>query len=127
MSFIIFIYFNIIYFYRKQNEIQRKLQTKKELEEYENELKKDLEEKKGIVDQEQLDLQKREEESAKELEDIKNMVESKKDNIIDFIIILSFLLSTIFFGAASFFVSFLASFLTSFFLSFLFPLPLLLL
>ena len=86
MSFIIFIYFNIIYFYRKQNEIQRKLQTKKELEEYENELKKDLEEKKGVVDQEQLDLQKREEESAKELEDIKNMVESKKDNIIDFII-----------------------------------------
>ena len=33
-----------------------------------------------------MDLQKREEESAKELEDIKNMVESKKDNIIDFII-----------------------------------------
>ena len=86
MSFIIFIYFNIIYFYRKKNEIQRKLQTKKELEDYENELKKDLEEKKGVVDQEQMDLQKREEESAQELEDIKNMVESKKDNIIEYII-----------------------------------------
>ena len=83
---IFFIYFNIIYFYRKQNEIQRKLQTKKELEDYENELKKDLEEKKGVVDQEQMDLQKREEESAQELEDIKNMVESKKDNIIEYII-----------------------------------------
>ncbi len=33
-----------------------------------------------------MDLQKREEESAKELEDIKSMVESKKDNIIDYII-----------------------------------------
>ena len=45
-----------------------------------------MEEKKGIVDQEKTDLLKKEEESAKELEDIKNMVENKKDDIIDYII-----------------------------------------
>ena len=33
----------IFYYYRKQKEEERKLQTKKELEEYENTLKKDLE------------------------------------------------------------------------------------
>ena len=76
----------IFIFYRKQNEIQRKLQTKRELEEYEEGLKKELEEKKNIVDQEKSDLLKKEEESAKELEDIKNMVEEKKDEIIDYII-----------------------------------------
>ena len=83
----ILIYFFInLFLYRKQNETQRKLQTKKELEEYEEGLKKELEEKKGIVDQEKTDLLKKEEESAKELEDIKNMVENKKDDIIDYII-----------------------------------------
>ena len=33
-----------------------------------------------------MNLQKMEEESTKELEDIKNMVENKKDNIIDYIV-----------------------------------------
>ena len=66
--------------------IKRKAQTKKELEDYEASLKNELEEKKRVVDLEQADLQKKEEESAQELEEIKNLVESKKDNIIDYII-----------------------------------------
>ena len=83
----ILIILNIIFFsYRKHNEEQRKLQTKRELEEYENSLKKDLEVKKSEVDLEKADLEKKEQESAQELEEIKNSVESKKDTIIDFII-----------------------------------------
>ena len=53
---------------------------------YEKKIKEDLEEKKKEVDNEQKDLQKKEEESAKELEDIRNTVELKKDNIINYII-----------------------------------------
>ena len=60
--------------------------TKKELEEYESLLRKELEEKKIVIDKEKENLQKIEEDSAKELEDIKKIVEDKKENIIDFII-----------------------------------------
>ena len=60
--------------------------TKKELEEYESLLRKELEEKKNVIDKEKENLQKIEEDSAKELEDIKKIVEDKKENIIDFII-----------------------------------------
>ena len=56
------------------------------MDNYEKQLKKELEEKKKEVDSEQKDLQKKEEESAKELEDIKKNVEEKKDNIINYII-----------------------------------------
>ena len=81
------IYFILIFIlYRKENDERRKAQTKKELEDYEASLKNELEEKKRVVDLEQADLQKKEEESAQELEEIKNLVESKKDNIIDYII-----------------------------------------
>ena len=57
-----------------------------ELEEYENTLKKDLEDKKIQVDQEQKNLDILEKESNKELEGIKSIMEEKKDNIIDYII-----------------------------------------
>ena len=81
------IYFYInFYLYRKHNEEQRKIQNKKILEDYENELKKDLEDKKKIVDSEQAKLDEQEEKSAQELEDIKKSVESKKDKIADYII-----------------------------------------
>ena len=82
-SNLFFIYFIL---YRKDDEERRKEQIKKELENYENELKQDLEKKKEVVDLEQADLQKKEEESVQELEEIKKSVELKKDNIIDFII-----------------------------------------
>ena len=49
-------------------------------------IKKELEDKKLIVDQEQENLQKVEEESKKELEDIKLTLETKKGDIIDYII-----------------------------------------
>ena len=45
-----------------------------------------MEDKKLIVDQEQENLQKVEEESKKELEDIKLTLETKKGDIIDYII-----------------------------------------
>ena len=80
------ILFSIIFLYRRQNEEKRKAQNKKELDEYEESLKKELEEKKKEVDLEQDDLQKKEEESAQELEDIKKMVESKKNDIAEYII-----------------------------------------
>ena len=57
-----------------------------ELEEYENTLKKDLEDKKILVNQEQKNLDILEKESNKELEGIKSIMEEKKDNIIDYII-----------------------------------------
>ena len=60
--------------------------TKKELEDYENSLREDLEKKKTEIDKQKENLQKIEEDSAKELEDIKKIVEDKKENIIDFII-----------------------------------------
>ena len=72
--------------YRKRNEEERKLRNKQELEKYEFDLKKDLEDKKMIVVQEQENLQKLEEESKKELEEIKLTLEKKKDDIIDYII-----------------------------------------
>ena len=72
--------------YRKQDEEERKRKTKEELDNYEKQLKEELEKKKEEVDLEQADLQKKEEESAKELEGIKNTVELKKDNIINYII-----------------------------------------
>ena len=56
------------------------------MEEYENQLKQDLETKKESVDKEKLDLKKKEEEGAKELEDIKKSVELKKEDIIQYII-----------------------------------------
>ena len=62
------------------------MKNKEELENYENELKKELEDKKLIVDQEQENLQKMEEESKKELEEIKLTLETKKGDIIDYII-----------------------------------------
>ena len=49
-------------------------------------MKKDLEDKKKIVDQEQENLKKIEEDSKKDLEMIKLTMESKKNDIIDFII-----------------------------------------
>ena len=85
-SILIIFKYNFFFKYRKRNEEQRKLQIKKELEEYENTLKKELVEKKSEVDLEKADLEKKEQESAQELEEIKNSVESKKDTIIDFII-----------------------------------------
>ena len=81
----IYFYINFI-IYRKHNEEQRKIQNKKILEEYENELKKELEDKKKVVDSEQAKLDEQEEKSAQELEDIKKMAELKKDNIADYII-----------------------------------------
>ncbi len=45
-----------------------------------------MEEDKLTVDQEQENLQKYEEESKKELEEIKISLETKKDDIIDYII-----------------------------------------
>ena len=81
----IYFYINFI-IYRKHNEEQRKIQNKKLLEEYENELKKELEDKKKVVDSEQAKLDEQEEKSAQELEDIKKMAELKKDNIADYII-----------------------------------------
>ncbi len=45
-----------------------------------------MEEDKLTVDQEQENLQKMEEESKKELEEIKISLETKKDDIIDYII-----------------------------------------
>ena len=75
-----------MFLYRKSKEEQRKLATKLELQNYEDELKRELEKKKAEVDLEKADLQKKEEESAKELEEIQNSVERKKDDIIDFII-----------------------------------------
>ena len=62
------------------------MRNKQELEKYEFDLKKDLEDKKMIVVQEQENLQKLEEESKKELEEIKLTLEKKKDDIIDYII-----------------------------------------
>ena len=56
------------------------------MQEYENNLKKELDEKKKEVDLEKADLQRKEQESLQELEDIKDGVEAKKDYIIDFII-----------------------------------------
>ena len=56
------------------------------MDNYEKQLKLELEDKKKEVDLEQADLQKKEEESAKELEDIKNKVENKKEEIINYII-----------------------------------------
>ena len=47
------------------NEEERKLRNKQELENYENDLKKDLEDKKKIVDQEQENLKKIEEDMVK--------------------------------------------------------------
>ena len=82
-NIIILILFNK---YRKRNEEERKVKNKQELENYENELKKDLEDKKLIVDQEQENLQKCEEDSKKELEEIKLSLETKKNDIIDYII-----------------------------------------
>ena len=76
----------IFYCYRKQKEEERKLQTKKELEEYENTWKKDLEDKKILLQQEQKGLEKLEEESNKELEEIQFDMEQKKDHIIEYII-----------------------------------------
>ena len=62
------------------------MKNKEELENYENELKKELEDKKKMVDKEQENLQKFEEDSKKELEDIKLLLETKKVDIIDYII-----------------------------------------
>ena len=45
-----------------------------------------MEDKKQIVDQEQENLQKYEEETKKELEEIKTSLETKKNDIIDYII-----------------------------------------
>ena len=45
-----------------------------------------MEDKKQIVEQEQENLQKYEEESKKELEEIKTSLETKKNDIIDYII-----------------------------------------
>ena len=56
------------------------------MQEYENNLKKELDEKKKEVDLEKADLQKKEQESIQELEEIKDDVEAKKDSIIEFII-----------------------------------------
>ena len=56
------------------------------MQEYENNLKKELDQKKKEVDLEKADLQKKEQESLQELEEIKDGVEAKKDTIIDFII-----------------------------------------
>ena len=56
------------------------------MQEYENKLKKELEDKKKEVDLEKADLQKKEQESVQELEEIKDNVEAKKDSIIEFII-----------------------------------------
>ena len=56
------------------------------MDNYEKQLKLELEDKKKEVDLEQADLQKKEEESAKELEDIKKKVENKKEDIINYII-----------------------------------------
>ena len=56
------------------------------MEDYENTLRKELDEKKNVIDKEKENLQKLEEDSAKELEEIKQIVENKKENIIDFII-----------------------------------------
>ncbi len=56
------------------------------MQEYENNLKKELDEKKKEVDLEKADLQRKEQESLQELEEIKDGVEAKKDTIIDFII-----------------------------------------
>ena len=56
------------------------------MQEYENNLKKELDEKKKEVDLEKADLQKKEQESIQELEEIKDEVEAKKDSIIEFII-----------------------------------------
>ena len=72
--------------YRKRNEEERKIKNKQELENYEIELKKDLEDKKMLVDKEQENLEKYEEESKKELEEIKSSLETKKNDIIDYII-----------------------------------------
>ena len=56
------------------------------MDDYENTLRKELDEKKNVIDKEKENLQKLEEDSAKELEEIKQIVENKKENIIDFII-----------------------------------------
>ena len=56
------------------------------MQEYENNLKKELDQKKKEVDLEKADLQKKEQESLQELEEIKDGVEAKKDSIIEFII-----------------------------------------
>ena len=56
------------------------------MQEYENNLKKELDEKKKEVDLEKADLQKKEQESIQELEEIKDDVEAKKDSIIEYII-----------------------------------------
>ena len=56
------------------------------MEDYENSLRKELDEQKIIIDKGKENLQKLEEDSAKELEEIKQIVENKKENIIDFII-----------------------------------------
>ena len=56
------------------------------MQEYENNLKKELDQKKKEVDLEKADLQKKEQESLQELEEIKDSVEAKKDSIIEFII-----------------------------------------
>ena len=56
------------------------------MQEYENNWKKELDEKKKEVDLEKADLQKKEQESIQELEEIKDDVEAKKDSIIEYII-----------------------------------------
>ena len=71
---------------RKRTEERTKSKTKEELENYEKELKRELENKKKSVDQEQENLEKYEEESKKELEDIKLLKETKKVEVIDYII-----------------------------------------
>ena len=71
---------------RKRTEERTKSKTREELENYEKELKRELENKKKSVDQEQENLEKYEEESKKELEDIKLLKETKKVEVIDYII-----------------------------------------
>jgi len=71
---------------KKQEHEIRKKEAEKEIERFKNEKKEEIEKKKEDLNKQEENLKNVELEEIKEIEKIKNEIESKKDEIINYII-----------------------------------------